>query len=483
MLAAVLLAAAWIFLGRVPKSYPGAEHPMEPVWASSPRTNYPAGFDSPYLGHTGSWDGKGGGMFGSSKAGDLEVEARMGLRWTFMAVNWRALEPDGPVDLQGGIPAAWRELDAFVMEAHRRGLNILMQSPVIGGNAGGPPHWAGRREKGKSAPVDMEAAAVLAGKLAARYDPGGTLAAREGWGNSFGVRAWEIDNEPDSYRTHWEGQAADYAEFVTKVSRAIKHVDPAALVLAPATPVSKRSLAWIEAALDPLSRQSSPALRSRSQHWSIGPEIDVVSFHIYEGLDSAFSGEDRDIELAFSEIRAVFEQAESRSPGFGFARKREYWQTEGNFDFMGILSAPRRAAWRMQFMTRAFAAGVAKVCVMDASRAEQAAVRTYIEALPNPFPMWRMSNQVDVLSGRATVFWHPDPPAPESGGVWALWAEAGTGDATVSVPLARAEAILRQVEGASQIARAANGRVTIFLRGDAKMAPPVLVLDRPSALR
>jgi hypothetical protein len=404
-------------------------------------------------------------MFGTSKAHDLDVEAQMGLRWTFMPVYWRKLEPAGPADLQSGLPAPWQELDAFVIEAHKRKLNILMQAPVIGGNAGGPPPWAGRREQGKSAPADMDAAALFAGKLASRYAPGGTLAAREGWGDSFGVRAWELDNEPDSYRTHWKDQAADYAEFVTKVSRALKRVDPSALVLAPATPVSRSSLAWIAVALDP--------------GWSIDPEIDVVSFHIYEGLDSAFAGEDRDIERAFDEIQTVFVRAESGSPGFAFARKREYWHTEGNFDFLGILSAPRQAAWRMQFMTRAFAAGVAKVCVMDASRAEQVAVRTYVEVLPNPFPMRRMSNQVDVLSGRATVFWHPDQPAPGSGGVWVLWAEAGTGAATVSVPVKRAESMIRQVNGASQVMRAANGRVTIDLRGDAKMPPPVLLLDRP----
>src|ERR1700722_2501754 len=478
VLISVLLGVVWIFLGRVPKNYPAADHPMEPIWISSPRTNYPAGFDSPYLGHTGSWDGKGGGMFGSSKADDLDVEARMGLHWTFMAVYWRALEPDGPADLQRGIPAAWQELDEFVIAAHKRRLNILMQSPIIGGNAGGPPLWAGRREKGKSAPSDMEDAAAVAGKLAAGYAPGGTVAAREGWGNAFGVRAWEMDNEPDSYRTHWGGQAADYAKFVTKVSRAIKRVDPAALVLAPATPVSKSSLTWIAAALDPLTKQSSPALLRQSQHWSIGPELDVVSFHIYEGLDSVLSGEDRDIELAFSEIRAVFEQAESRSPGFGFARKREYWQTEGNFDFLGILSAPRRAAWRMQFMTRAFAAGVSKACVMDASPPEQASVKTYIEVLPNPFPMRRMSNQVDVLSGQATVFWHPDEVAPESSGVWVLWANAGTGDAAVSLPIKRSQVLIRQMDGTSQVVQAVQGKVTALLRGDAKMAPPVLVIDR-----
>jgi hypothetical protein len=106
ILAALMLASAWIFFGRVPKSYPVAEHPMEPIWTASPSTNYPAGFDSPYLGHTGSWDGRGGTMFGGSKTNDLDAEARMGLHWTFMPVYGRALEPDSPVDLQAGIPAA-----------------------------------------------------------------------------------------------------------------------------------------------------------------------------------------------------------------------------------------------------------------------------------------------------------------------------------------------------------------------------------------
>jgi hypothetical protein len=36
-------------------------------------------------------------MFGGSKTKDLDKEVAMGLRWTFMPVNWRAIEPDGPV--------------------------------------------------------------------------------------------------------------------------------------------------------------------------------------------------------------------------------------------------------------------------------------------------------------------------------------------------------------------------------------------------
>lgn len=186
------------------------ENPIPPPAVPGPLGGGLDGFDSPYLGHTGSWDGKGGGLGGTSKGPDMDLEVAMGLRWTFMPVYWSAMEPDGPVDLDQGLPPAWEELDNYILEAEKRGLNVLMQAPVIGGNAGAPPAWAGVREEGKSAPFDMAAAFAFAGKLAARYRPGGTLAIREGWGESYGVRAWELDNEPDIYRVHWDGQEGDY---------------------------------------------------------------------------------------------------------------------------------------------------------------------------------------------------------------------------------------------------------------------------------
>ena len=141
-----------MLLSRVPKAYPPAAAPIEPPTTPAALTNALDGFDSPYLGHTGSWDGKGGAMWGKSKTPDMDKEVAMGLRWTFMPVYWRALEPDQPVDPATNTPPAWEALDRFVIEAHKRRLNILMQAPVVGGNAGGPPKWAGRREKGRAAP-------------------------------------------------------------------------------------------------------------------------------------------------------------------------------------------------------------------------------------------------------------------------------------------------------------------------------------------
>jgi hypothetical protein len=403
----------------------------------------------------------------------------MGLRWTFMPVHWRALEPKGPVDLTKETPPAWNELDAFVIAAHERKLNVLMQAPVMGGNAGGPPVWAGRREKGKSAPADMDAAAGFAGKLAVRYAPGGTLATRQGWQQHYGVRAWELDNEPDGYLTHWKDQAADYAEFATKTGAAIRKADPHAIILGPAVMGGRKTPAWIEAALDARALRGSPDFRGRARPYSIGPALDVVSFHVYEGLNTSFAGSDRTIEVTFSEIREVFESWENRAAGFTYPRKREYWQTEGNFDFLGVLSRERRAAWRVQFFTRAFAAGIRKVMVMDASPPERVAVRAYIRALPNPFPLQRAADRVNVRSGTPVVFCHEDSTNADAGCVWVLWATAGTGDAVVEIPVIRERVQVVQVDGTETTPPAANRLLRLQLRGESKMAPPVLVIDRP----
>lgn len=478
----VLVAAVLIFLNRVPKTYPTVTNPIPSPAPGHSLGGGLDGFDSPYLGHTGSWDGKGGAMGGGPKTRDLDTELGMGLRWTFMPIYWRVLEPGHAVDLAIETPPAWRALDAFIIAAHQRKLNVLMQAPVIGGNAGGPPAWAGRREKGNSAPANMDAAAAFAGKLAARYAPGGTLAIREGWQQRYGVRAWELDNEPNGYLTCWKNQGADYAEFVTKAAAAIRQVDTQAVIIGPAANIGSQSLAWIESTLDAQALRGSPEFRRHGQAYSIGPILDVVSFHSYEGLDTAFAGEDRTVEVAFSEVRAVFERWLDRAAGFTYPRKEDYWHTEGNFDFLGVLSRERRAAWRVQFLTRAFAAGIRKAMVMDASRPEQTAVRTYIRVLPNPFPMQRANDRVRTLNGTPVVFCHPDNANAEAGRVWVLWATAGSGDADVEVPALRAQVESVLIDGTESSIAVTNGQLRIHLRGETKMAPPVLLIDRVAPL-
>jgi hypothetical protein len=473
------MVLALLLVSKVPKTYPPVARALPPPAPGHQQGGGLDGFESPYLGHTGSWDGRGGAMFGHSKIPDLDKERGMGLRWTFMPVHWSAMEPVGPVDLAREVPPAWQELDGFVMAAHDRGLNILMQAPVIGGNAGGPPNWAGTREPGKSAPANMEAAANFAAKLAYRYCPGGTLAKNQGWKDRFGIRAWEMDNEPEGYRTCWKEQSADYAEFVTKAAAAIKKVDAQALILTPAMG-GGGGLDWLQGALDPNRRMGSPVFRQNGVPYSIGRPTDVVSFHCYEGLETGFSGKDRTVERDFSDVRAVFETREGKAPGFEYAPKTDYWHTEGNFDFFGVLSAERRAAWRFQFLTRGFAAGIRKLMIMDASPPEQAAVRAYIGVLPNPFPMVpATTNEISTLAGHVAAFMHTDGPETDSGRVWVLWALAGTGDAHVKIPVLRQRIHAVRVDGTSEFLTPSEGHAHVKLKGDKKMAPGILLVDRP----
>ena len=133
LLLALLIAGLLIcFFGQVPRSYPPMADPIEPPAPGAYVALELDGFESPYLGHTGSWDGKGGGLWGSSKTPDLDKEVGMGLRWTFMPVYWSVLEPDGPVDLSTTTPDGL----AGTRWLCHRGSKTPIEHPHAG-----PGHW------------------------------------------------------------------------------------------------------------------------------------------------------------------------------------------------------------------------------------------------------------------------------------------------------------------------------------------------------
>ena len=197
-------------------------------------------------------------------------------------------------------------------------------------------------------------------------------------------------------------------------------------------------------------------------------------------LDTFFSGEDRTIGKAFQEVRTLFEQWESKAEGFEYERKTEYWHTEGNFDFIGMLSEERRAAWRWQFFTRAFASGIRKVAVMDAKPLEQIAVKRYIEVLPAPFPMVR-STRATVVQGDASVFHHHSgKDGLRNQHVWIAWADAGKGPATIEIPASAESATVFTPDGKGKPTRPIDGVYRIQLEGDEKMAAPKLIVENVS---
>src|SRR3974377_2214443 len=116
--------------------------------------------------------------------------------------------------------------------------------------------------------------------------------------------------------------------------------------------------------------------------------------------------------------------------------------------------------------------------VMDGSQNEEIAGGGYLDAPPDPLPMERAEGLVKIVSGTPVVFRHLDSTNADSACVWVLWATAGTGDAEVLVPLTHEQAICDSCNGTRTPLSAANHRVPVRLRGDSKMAPPVLLIDR-----
>lgn len=430
------------------------------------------GFDSPYLGHTGSWDGQGGDLGGSSKNPAMDQEVALGLRWTFMPVYWNKLEPEGPVDLAVAVPDAWQALDAFVIEAHNRGLNILMQ-PTIGGNAGGPPEWAGTRAKNSSAPEDMDGLVDFIGKLTERYQPGGTLAQEQGFDDGYGVRAWELDNEPEFYRKFdWGDEPGDYAEFFVKSAARMKELDPEAVVLGPAVAHGEKGTAFLEAVLDASQLVGSDTFVANGQGVGIGPSMDVVSFHIYEGNNFDC------IECRFSELREVVERFEGQ-PGFEYERKLEYWHTEGNYQFLKMIREELRANWRWQFFTRAFAAGVRKVNVMDpGNEQELTSIQRYVQLFPDPFPMFDETDNLGLSREEAFAFRHPGRVFGVEGNFWIIWAANGAKDTSLSLPAEGDEVLVLDVDGTETRLPVVGGLVSVPVEAK-KISPPRVVIDAP----
>jgi hypothetical protein len=192
----------------------------------------------------------------------------------------------------------WAELDQFVKDAHDVGILPVLQVQV--GAWGYPQHFApptrvnSRHPAPGAPPADMDRLRRFWSELVRRYKPGGTLASLEGWA-TFGVRVWEVENEPDNipWWGTWDRMPKDYAEYLSVIYPAIKAADPNAIVSAPAlsqsdannpSPVNGRlgGIHWFEEVLSPGSASSewaSDQYRAATTHPSGGPFIDSFSFH------------------------------------------------------------------------------------------------------------------------------------------------------------------------------------------------------------
>ena len=434
----------------------------------------------------------------------------MGLKWTWLNVHWNLVEAEKPTDAPPAPIAttddpttSWHRLDRFVRKARELGLHIALQI-VVGGNAGGPPAWAGRRVEGKSAPAFMDGTEPGADgqglvpfgvKLAERYQAGGVLAQADGWTDGYGVRTWIMDNEPDSYQTNWDGLADDYAEFVVKSSAAIKAVDPTALIVATEHAEGEEEMSWTTAVLQAGTQEASPTYLANGIDYVAGPAVDVPSFHSYEILGGIFGnafldGDDISAQQLLKGARrtkAKWQEFENQ-PGHEYAPKTELWHTEGGFGF--IADDPEgKKHWIIQWLTQAFAAGVTKATIMDASPEQARAVRTMTCLLPDPFPMVDVTAAVGANPAATFVF--RATRNTDGGATYVAWARTGEGNIfppQVSLPVNSDDVKIVTWDGAVTSATVATDpssgakSVTLSLPGGgAPFNAPLFIVDQPAA--
>jgi hypothetical protein len=488
------LALASLLLPALP--HPAHGGPEAATYLGLPDEPSP-GFASPFLGHSGSRAlpgltgvGPVDGLLLDERT--LDQEREMGLRWTYASVRWGLVEPLGPTDAHHDTPTgAWARIDAWVEACRARGLNLWLQ-PGWSDAADTPPAWAGVRvplgygdpqswtdprgghhESGLAAmpgppkaPADMAAAAVFVGKLAHRYRPGGELAQERGWTDGYGVRVWELPNEPDAYGLWW-GEYDDYAEAAVRLRGAIKAEDPLAVVLGPAASAHADD-EFLRMFLDARTQRASLEYLMNGAAYAGGPAVDAVSFHNYESLDG------RRAEHTYLAHRAWWDLYADQ-PGGSYPRGRAFWHTEGGLDFLGPdLDNATRARWVPQFLARGFAAGIARLTLMDLHGDDAAkiharrAARAFVELLPDPHGLRSLSADADA----AQVFRHGD-----ARWTYVAWATGAAG--SVRLPVRTPSALVLDKYGEGGAAAAVGGEVAIDLPAGEGFNEPVYLVEIP----
>lgn len=459
------------------------------------------GFDGPIIGHSGF---RNLPIFlNTSEEADvtnaLDAEVEMGATWTFTAAIWALFEPHGPTSAANDPTGAWLILDKWISAAHDRGLNVLVQ-PVMSTNGGTPPAWAGHRVPANcgeaqtwtdpwgasfsrgdgcgvpgpaNAPSDMNALASWYSKLVQRYRPGGDLAQAKGWTDGYGVRAWEVDNEPDDYGL-WYAEIDDYAEVFTRAAAAIHAADPDALVVGPGA--SGDADDFLRGVLDKRMQAASLDYKLNGQQFAIGPLVDVLSMHHYDAAPGGASGakvaDTVARQLAWWNLYANF----PGQPEFAYSTAKPLWHTEGNPDYAGSSDGSDPgllSRTEPEFLVKGFAAGFDKMTVQDLQGTDQykidarRAIRTLVTLLPDAASLERVTAdgtgpQVFVRAGTTRIF--------------VAW--SGTDQTqTYTFPISGQARVLDKY-GNGSLVTASGGSLTVTLPGAPKASEPVYVVEQ-----
>ena len=167
-------------------------------------------------------------------------------------------------------------------------------------------------------PADFDRYASIVKHIVLHYN--------RGWANGFhyGIRYWEIWNEPDLGKLFWAGTPQQYFELYGKLARAVKAADPQALVGGPAIAKPNDVTPYRDEFM-------------RETHATHTP-LDFYSWHWY----ATDSNDPRDFNRIAADLR-------TRLNSYGLARTRSFL-TEWNY---GLSDPPPTPLVRASFVTSA----------------------------------------------------------------------------------------------------------------------------------
>jgi hypothetical protein len=428
-----------------------------------------------------------------------------GIRWAYTSVSWSDIEMmPGSYDFSG--------LDGLVSSAHRHGVNLMFQvqtggdfvmpGPAQAVATGGYRTNSRRPVMHSSAPRNLQGPMAFWRALARRYMPHGDLAREQRWRDSYAVRYFEVENEPDALpwvTGNWSNVPKDYALYVTLVRRTLRAMSPELRVVGPALSSGPDGtgccggLSWLDQILMTpgdlglASDDYRSAVAAGQPVVGAGPSIDVYSFHDdFYDASSPYSV-DR-AQAVRATVRRFSQQAR-----YATSANPKLWMTEGGPPIQpdDVKSARRQA----QVTIRLIANGVTRLNFdvaalrsADASARATNPVALEARAMTELFPSnagvlvesARLSaaarNAVEAYSSsapgiglRSWILWAPDEPS--GSGV--------TGPAfTVPVPIRTNHALLIEGDWMRRDVSVHGGAVRVSLQR-ADPSAVVMVAERP----
>jgi xylan 1,4-beta-xylosidase len=215
------------------------------------------------------------------------------------------LFPDPEADPEN--PASYRfgPTDEIITSIKKIGAQVLFR---LGRSEGADPR----------PPPDFDRYAAVVRHIVLHYN--------RGWDNGYhyGIRYWEVWNEPDLGKLFWAGTPQQYFDLYGKIARAVKAADPQALVGGPA--IAKPN--------DTTPYRDEFMLETRAAD----VPLDFYSWHWY----ATDSNDPRDFSRIAADLRARLDR-------YGLTKTRSFL-TEWNY---GLSDPPPSALVRASFITSA----------------------------------------------------------------------------------------------------------------------------------